>query len=264
MNKAINSIAIALAVIAVLSFGMTSFAQAQNATNYGRHDFGRDHFGLGLHVGVPIVRGATTVLGATVANPTVATTVVNPTVTRFHDFAFAHHEHFIILNGQSVYLPETVACPPGSSLVGVQCVVNNQVLIQQAAPSIIQEQVQTAPTETESTVVTGQTSVIGSPIVTCPQGNLVNGQCVIETQQQQVIAPNVSCAVGTLVNGQCVEQQQQITVSPTCGCPEGSITSGSQCIVNALPSQVTTGSVAGEIIIAGHHFHHEGVLPFLR
>lgn len=279
MNKFINSTILALAVIAVLSYG--NFANAQNATNY-RHD--REHFfpGLGVRahigLGLPLVgRSAVVTSPTVVTTPSTSTTVTaTPTAVvhrdfdRYHNWAFAHRDHFLFLNNRYIVLPSTVACPLGSQLNPLtgECQVVNQVILQQQAPVIQQEQIQVDPStivdNSATTVVQGQTSVVGQPVVSCPQGTLVNGQCVIETQSQQVIAPNVSCAVGTLVNGQCVEQQQQIVVGQSCGCPAGSTSVNGQCVVSALPSQVTVGTTPGEIIVLGHHFHHEGDLGFLR
>lgn len=269
MNKFINSTILALAVIAVLSYG--NFANAQNATNY-RHD--RDHFfpGIGvrahLGLGLPLVGRSAVVSSPTVlttpSTTVTATPIIHRDFNRFHDFARLHNDHFLFLNGQYVVLPGYSQCPAGTQLSATgECVIVNQVLVQQAAPTILQEQVQ-VPTATATVDQSTQTSVVGQPVVSCPQGTLVNGQCVIETQSQQVIAPNVSCAVGTLVNGQCVEQQQQIVVGQSCGCPVGSTSVNGQCVVSALPSQVTVGTTPGEIIVLGHHFHHEGDLGFLR
>lgn len=277
MNKSIHSIAIAFAVIAVLSFGMTTYAHAQNATTPVRdHDRDRDHFGIlgGFNRLVnPYVREhlGVGVLGSTVGGTVVANTgVVRPDFDRYHNWAFAHHDHFLYFGNRYIVLPSTVACPPGSQLNAVtgECQVVNQVILTQQAPIIQQEQVQVDPSQIVSqastaTVVQGQTTVVGQPIVTCPQGSLQNGQCVVQTQSQQIVAPNVSCAVGSLVNGQCVEQQQQIVVGQSCGCPDGASAVNGQCVVNALPSQVQTIS-PGEIVILGHHFHHEGGFPWAR
>jgi len=163
-------------------------------------------------------------------------------------------QHYIILNGQQVVLPGTIACPPGSQPVGDQCVIVAPTIVQVESQTILGEAV-TAPSATTS-------SIVSAPVVTCPSGQLVNGQCVSTTTT--AVPPVVTCPTGQLVNGQCVEQQQQIVVGQVCGCPTGSSSINGQCVLSALPSQVTVGTVPGEIIVLGHHYHHEGELPFAR
>lgn len=277
MNKFIHSTIVALAVLAILSYG-TSFAHAQtNSTSYPR-DHDRDHFGVRGHFGLGpllglrhlpvVVNPSTTVVTTT---PSTTTPVIHRDFDRFHNFALNHRDHFLLFGGRYVILPGFSACPLGTQLNQFtgECQVVNQVILQQQAPIIQQQQIQVDPSTIvqapQSTTTVTTNSV--APIITCPAGSTqVNGQCQVTTESTQTVAPLLSCQDGfSLSGGQCVEQQQQIVVGQSCGCPAGSVAnSNGQCVVSALPSQVTVGTLPSEIIVLGHHFHHEGNLPWIR
>lgn len=282
-----NSIFIAAIFAATMLTLAAPMAHAQNATTgtqpqgfrhgFGGHERGFEHGFLGLGVGVRSHIGlGLPIVGSNVGGNAVVVAgagggQVQP---RIHDFAREHHDHFIFLNNRYVYLPQTVQCPGGSTLIGDQCVVQSQILVQQEAPTILAEQApqiqgQTVPEVTtgQSTAVTTQTQEV-APTITCPTGSSLsaNGQtCEQSTTTLEQIQPIITCPSGTTQQGTtCIQQEQQIVVQPSCGCPDGSTASGSQCIVNAFPNAVIQGSAPDEIIVSGHHFHHEGELPFLR
>jgi hypothetical protein len=279
MNK---QILIAIFVAAALTIAIPSTttsiaAHAQNATapttgfRHGFHGF----LGSGGHFGGGNVLG----LGANLRLPTIATAHVGAGLVGVTGvgggggaFARAHHEHFIFLNNRYVYLPESVACPGGTQLTSDgQCAIitGQETIVQQEAPTILAEQA--APTASvttagsESTITTTQQV---SPIVTCQAGStLVGNLCQTSQTTVQNSAPVITCPSGTLLQGPtCIQQQQQIVVAPLpCPqCPDGSTMTNGQCVVSALPSQVIVGSTPGEIIVSGHHFQHQGLLPFLR
>lgn len=263
---------LALAAILV-TLGMTHQAYAQNATNFRHHDHFFGPFGLGVrsHIGLGNVLPALGVNDRFHHDTTTVTTGnVRPDFHRFHDYAFAHRQHFIFLQNRYVLLPETVGCPPGSSLniLTGECVVYQPTIIQQAAPTILSESVQ-APDLSATTATLTTTSSV-APTVTCPAGSTLQADntCTVTTTSQSTVPAIISCPVGTqLQNGQCVQVQQQIVVDPLpCPqCPVGSTLINGQCIISALPSQVTVGTTPNELIILGnHYFHHGGPLAFLR